>query len=124
MNGWDLELKIRDTLADARARRRAKRREHEDPEYLAWLHGQPCCCCGALPIEAHHQPRKSQAGWHDRSTLPLCTAHHRGRHGIHALGVEGFERLHRIDVVERIRVLKQRYANEKESPHARDRLQP
>lgn len=103
---------LRDTRADAAARKRAKRREREDKAYLVWLHTWRCLCCGEYAVEAHHQPRHSQAGWHDRKTLPLCDRHHRGKDGIHMLGVEGFEARWKINVESEIAKLNAKYEEE------------
>lgn len=95
-----LPLAPRDTLADAKARKRSKRRERLDPDYLSWIHQFPCVVCGLWPVEAHHEPPKSAEGgslWHDRKVLPLCAAHHRGRWG-RGLGYEGFCVKYALDV--------------------------
>jgi len=89
----------RDTRADARRRRKARRAEQRDKAYLAWLAQFPCVACGARPVELHHEPPKSHAGaWHDRKTLPLCADHHRGTLGRHTLGFEQFQKIHRLDL--------------------------
>jgi len=103
---------IADTRADARARKRAKRAERRDKDYLRWLHTWRCLCCASYAVEAHHQPRHSQADWHDRKTLPLCAVHHRGKDGIHMLGVEGFERRWNISIEAEIAKLNAKYEEE------------
>lgn len=89
---------LRDTKADAAKRKRERRSQHKDKDYLGFVAGFPCVACGCKTmVEVHHQPRKSQAGWHDRKTVPLCIEHHRGGTGVHLLGVENFQKQHGID---------------------------
>jgi len=105
----------RDTPADAAARKRAKRRAKQDRAYLAWVHTRPCCVCGVYGVEAHHQPRRSQRGWHDRLTMPLCAEHHRGARSIHMLGVPRFQEVHKIDVQATIAALQETYGTSYEA---------
>jgi len=60
--------------------------EVKDPDYLAWLHDQPCMVCGKLPVEVHHVEIKGMGGRNavnDRCCLPLCVQHHRGEYSPH-----------------------------------------
>lgn len=63
-------------------RKAESRRSRTDAAYLDWIRSLPCAVCGAAPRnEAHHEPTKSHSGggaWHDRKTIPLCTACHTG----------------------------------------------
>ena len=109
-----LPLAPKDGLNVQRRRKAAKRQAHLDKGYLDWLHGWPCLICRVHGIEAHHEPSKSRdpAGWHDRKTLPLCDSHHRGRWGIHSLGVEGFQTKHGVDIEAEIAKLNAKYEEE------------
>lgn len=63
-----------------------------------------CAVCfrlglGETPAELHH-PR-SGVGMGQRakhaSVIPLCPEHHRGKTGVHGLGVKGFQRSYGFD---------------------------
>ena len=57
-----------------------------NPEYIEWLHNQPCYVCQQTPCEAHHVKRKGQITKDHNVLIPLCTKHHRGEfspHGKH-----------------------------------------
>ena len=105
MSADRLPFDPRDTLAAARARKAAKRRERQDRDYLAWIHQFGCevpGCSTPWPAEYHHEPPKSEATtWHDRRGAMLCPMHHRhplvGREG---LGQEGFEELYGVNLEE------------------------
>jgi hypothetical protein len=63
------------------------------PRHLAYVAEQPCCCCGAKPVEVHHLLRADEqrgggrrAG--DPYAIPLCYEHHRGRDSLHSDGNE------------------------------------
>jgi hypothetical protein len=98
-------------------RKPRKKREGDDPEYLAWIRTLPCelgprlnypWCSGAT--EAHH------AGDHgftqkapDRTAIPLCLWHHReGPASAHKLG-KHFWTYHNLDRDSIIRELNERY---------------
>jgi hypothetical protein len=81
---------VRDTRADAARRKRQKRQARMDREFVAWAHTLPCICCGVYGVEWHHEPPKSNPAWSDRSGLPLCAEHHRGKNGRHMMGRKGF----------------------------------
>jgi hypothetical protein len=103
-----------------RERVRRRKAEHRDKAYLAYVHTLPCVVCGVYGVEAHHQPRRSQRGWHDRLTLPLCGGvdggHHRGKQSIHLLGVRQFEKVHGIDVPATIAAIQRAYDNRTVEP--------
>ena len=108
-----LPLRPRDTLADARARKAAKRRERKDRDYLAWIHTLRCLvpACPA-PVSAHHEPPRSHgAEACDRRTVPLCQSHHQGFLGRHNLGKEDFEALCGLDLDAAVARLQQEYDN-------------
>ena len=107
-------IDIRDSLADAKRRKADRRERHRDFDYLKWLHYFPCLVCPRNIIEAHHQPRKSQEGWHDRKTIPLCAKHHRGKNSVHMLGVEGFEAKWNVKIESVIEKLNKMYDEEME----------
>jgi hypothetical protein len=69
------------------------------PAKLAWLRWLGCAVCPAWPAEAHHE-RQGGARADDRKTVPLCAAHHRlpGPESREALGREGFERCHGVNL--------------------------
>lgn len=49
------------------------------PEYLAWVHQQPCVCCGRDgPSEAHHHTHRRGMGQRasDEHAMPLCSRCH------------------------------------------------
>ena len=57
----------------------------QDSKHLAFVAEKPCCCCGAIPVHAHHllkgDPKRGmnrKAG--DNYTIPLCLTHHDGLH--------------------------------------------
>jgi len=103
----------RDTVKAARGRRSARRRARLDPAYLAWLHQFPCLVCGRWPVEAHHEPPKSQVfDWADDRTVPLCGEHHRGPHGREGLGLDGFELRYNVSLRGYIAGLQSRYKEE------------
>lgn len=63
-----------------------------DRNYLAWLHTQPCCICGLVPVQAHHIRIgsigiKRETGMAEKSSdkwaLPLCRYHHDESHKMH-----------------------------------------
>lgn len=113
-----MKIGIRDSVADAKRRKRAKRRARQDPEYLAWVHQWPCAvgreCWGR--IEFHHDPPKSHAGeWSDRDGLMLCQRHHdRAISGSrHALGLELFEQEWKINIRSKSAELNAAYEEER-----------
>lgn len=103
---------IRDSKADAAKRKRERRAAHQDKAYLAWAATQPCIVTGRFGVELHHQPRKSQADWHDRKVVPLVPELHRGLMGVHMLGVEQFEKIHEVDMASEIERLNKLYEGE------------
>ena len=54
------------------------------PEYLEYVRGQCCLCCGQFGCEAHHIRETQEAGVarkaDDWMTIPLCPEHHRAYH--------------------------------------------
>lgn len=114
MSSAALPFAPRDTLSEAARRRRARRRGHEDREYLAHVGSLPCLICGHPNIEVHHQPYKSdRANWHDHKTAPLCFVHHRGRLGPHTLSLEGFNAKHRVDLEAEVARIRREYLEAK-----------
>lgn len=96
------------------ARKRARRAEREDPEYLAWIRLQACVvgedCRG--PVESHHEPPKSHAGdWCDASSLPLCSRHHTQRH--HVLGPRLFQEKYGISLLAKALEYRGKFVKEK-----------
>ena len=73
------------------------------PEYMAWIAEQPCCICGAWPVEvAHVGARGMSQKCSDLETLPLCVAHHReGIESQHVLGKK-FWAYHEIESADQI----------------------
>ena len=110
---WDVDLRIRDTIADAKKRKRERKSAHRDKAYLGYVASKQCCACGYHQVEVHHEPPKSHAGeWHDRLTVPLCAACHRGGNGRHLLGKTGFEEAHGINLDTVILILQRNYKGE------------
>lgn len=68
-----------------------KRRDGDDPAYLAAVRSLPCVICDGwglrqtTPTEAHHTicGRYGQHKTPDREAIPLCRHHHTGADGIH-----------------------------------------
>lgn len=62
------------------------------PEYLEYVRGQCCLCCGQFGCEAHHIRESEEAGVarkaDDWETVPLCKLHH---FAYHNKGREWFE---------------------------------
>jgi hypothetical protein len=98
-----------------------KKRTGKDPEYLDFVHEQPCAVfavdrlftkCGGR-IHAHH------SGDHgfsqrapDSTAIPLCEAHHQaGPHAVHRLG-KRFYQFHGIDRDELIAGLNRKFEEE------------
>lgn len=57
--------------------------------HLAWIHEQPCCCCGYEgEVQAHHEPPKGMGGGGstDYETAPLCLRCHMVRTGYRIVG--------------------------------------
>lgn len=54
----------------------------DDPEYLDFVRGLPCCVCfERAPSEAHHAPGAGMGlRSPDRTAVPLCTQCHRDFH--------------------------------------------
>ena len=75
-------LAARDTPADAKARKSARKQEKRDAAYLVWVRAQPCLVCGRYGCDPHHEPPRSTRGWHDHATVPLCRTHHTLRHAL------------------------------------------
>jgi len=86
-----------------------------DPEYVSWIHSQPCLVCGALPVEAHHvydgafgrRPADSRC-------VPLCWTHHSrdSRDSVHVMG-KRFGPEHGIDLESEIHRLKTKHLQER-----------
>jgi len=108
-----LPLAPRDTPSDAKARKAARKRAKQDPEYMAWLHTQPSVVSGQMPVEAHHFPYRSSPHWHDRRAIPLTAEEHRGKYGFHTLGKEGWERHWKVDTLAEIERLNRLYEEQK-----------
>ena len=71
------------------------------PEYVKWLHEQPCCVTGALPVVSHHLTRLSPMNRitrNDRYMVPLTHELHQGAYGVHNMGVTGFEASYGVDL--------------------------
>lgn len=107
-------ITARDTPADARRRKRARRRQQEDPAYLDFVRSFPCCICGELPVEPHHEPLKGAGGggdWHDHKTVPLCQRHHNaGRQSRHGVGsLLRFQEIHGVVLADVIAELNTAY---------------
>lgn len=71
------------------------------PTYVKWLHDQPCCVTGALPVEFHHLTRltpMNRITKNDRYGVPLTAELHRGKYGVHELGVGPFEKHYGVDL--------------------------
>lgn len=53
-----------------------------DENYRAFIRYQSCLICHAMPVEAHHQPKKGHGSMRmkapDDRAVPLCYNHHRG----------------------------------------------
>ena len=95
---------------EAKAERRRKRRDAKDATYLAWLHTQPCLCCGASGVEVHHE---RTLGKGDAYGVPLCTFHHRGHSGRHGLRSRMlFEERYKLNLRVEIARLKGAYETE------------
>jgi hypothetical protein len=66
-------------------------------EHMGRVAGIGCLLCG-MPAEVHHlregQGMAQRAS--DWLTVPLCAEHHRGKSGLHGLGVRAFERRYRM----------------------------
>lgn len=64
----------------------------KNPEYLEYVRGQCCLCCGQFGCEAHHIRETEEAGVarkaDDWMTIPLCKTHHLY---YHTKGKEWFE---------------------------------
>ena len=103
---------IRDSQAEQRARKAARKRERQDKAYLVWVADKPCLVCRIRCVEVHHHPSKSHEGWNDRSVAPLCSAHHRGRWGIHSLGEAGFNARYALDLAAEVARLRAEYEAE------------
>lgn len=75
--------------------------QREWPKHRRWVRSHGCCVpgCNASAIEAHHVRSAENAGTglkpHDRYLVSLCAAHHAM---LHAMGVETFQTLHRINL--------------------------
>ena len=56
-----------------------------------------CCIC-RRPTEIHHLIGVKYSGMGqkapDEKTIPLCVEHHRGKHGIHQIGMKEWEQLY------------------------------
>lgn len=98
---------LRDTRADARERKTAKRAAKEDPAHLKFVRKQRCLVAGKVGKtgrvhrckgqgQAHHEPpRGKRTQWSDRRTVKLCAEAHRERHNI---GKTRFERRYGVDI--------------------------
>jgi hypothetical protein len=105
---------VKDTRADARKRRVERAKAKRDPAYVSWVKCRPCHVCGVYGVEFHHWPPRSKPGWSDRSGMPLCAEHHRGKDGYHLLGRKGFERVWGLElgaVVAEYRLMYERQVN-------------
>jgi hypothetical protein len=90
----------------------------QDPHYVWWIHGWECCVPGCVtpwPVHAHHAVRRSQGG-SDRSCVPLCHNHHIGDQGIHIRGVLTFEKVYRINLLQKSYWYNEAYALAKVGP--------
>ena len=102
-------IAARDTPADARRRKRARRRQREDKAFLAHAATYPCCITGERDVELHHEPPKSMGGgadWSDTKVVPLAPRLHRERHEI---GLEAFEAKHGVVLADVIAELQATY---------------
>jgi len=103
---------IRDGTADAKARKKARRKAKVDKEFTEWVHTQPCVATGEADVEQHHFPYRSSPHWHDRRSIPLTAVAHRGKFGFHTLGKEGFEKHWKVDTLAEIKRLQAAYLAE------------
>lgn len=71
---------LRDSRADAKARKKKRQSERVDDTYRAWIKTQACAACGRYGVDPHHEPPRSHEDWHDHSTIPLCRGCHHSRH--------------------------------------------
>jgi hypothetical protein len=80
-----------------------------DPKYRAWIRTLPCAVphCQSRHIEAAHVgPHGISQKSSDRSTIPLCTNHHRtGKDSYHKLGPRKFQQVHHLDIPSIVRRL-------------------
>lgn len=66
----------------------------KDPEYVAWLHDQPCFICARFEQQqttrteaAHIGDRGMSQKCPDSEAVPACSTHHReGPYSLHRLG--------------------------------------
>jgi hypothetical protein len=91
-------LRARTELRKANPKRKRVRfaRAYRSEAYLAHIQRMPCAICDALPSEAAHVRSRGAGGtWED--LVPLCRDHHREQHQV---GIQTFQRVHGIDLVE------------------------
>ncbi len=86
----------------------------DEKKYLSRVADLGCYVCSLLgyegtPAEIHH--RRSGVGKAQRASnyevLPLCPEHHRGRTGIHGMGLRAFEReygMTEVEMIEQVRL--------------------
>ena len=87
-----------------KARRVTKAGRNSDPAKLAWLRTLWCRCVTTDPqgcwgvVETHHDRHHGSRAT-DKKALPACAGHHRtGPHSVEALGREGFQVYHGLDL--------------------------
>jgi hypothetical protein len=86
---------------------------NRDPKRLQWIRQQPCAVpgCKARYCEAAHVgPRALSRKQDDSETIPLCMFHHTsGNQSFHSLGRRRFEAVHKLDIEQLLRELKDWY---------------
>jgi hypothetical protein len=94
----------------AKRERARKRRAKMDAGYTEFIHAQPCLVSGCrAEVEQHHE-RDEGFGNGDWDSVPLCSAHHRGKYGRHGLQSRSeFEVRYGIRLAEEIRRLRGEY---------------
>ena len=67
------ERRKRMPARNAKRKRLAFARDFHSSAFVAWIHGFPCCHCGAYGwTEAAHVKRRSQGGTVEDNIVPLC----------------------------------------------------
>lgn len=80
-----------------------KQKRFKRKDYLAFIASLKCLICGSVPECSHTIPKSAGNNASDALVLPLCPQCHRiGRNSIHNLGLEGFQRVHKIDLNEAV----------------------
>lgn len=94
-----------------------RRKQRRDFIYLSWIASQPCVVCELQRVAQFNRSYAHHAGQRglsqrapDRTAIPLCWRHHdrNSSSSVHTLGKEFWKR-YRLDRVEIIRELNERY---------------